>query len=217
MRGCVAKVRASELVSESEERSNPVLRAMLAFQEDVDEVQPRREGRRSFGGSATGHLRKRGANRSTPCASPTAIHHSQARCAGDAVATTCMAGLPNSRLGTPPQLKGRIVRDDFSDDSDDSGLESVVAASRSPQIAPMVKAAPAVAGRPRSGCVGGADVPMATAGWPKARLGPPRLKGGELAPLAAPVSLPTLRPCTPTKLKGRIVRDDFSDDSLDNG
>lgn len=76
MRGCMAKVRASELVSEAEERNSPVLRAFTMLE--------KAERRRKRPSSA---------------------------------ASTTTSSKPHSPV-TVPGNRGRIVRDDFSDDSD---------------------------------------------------------------------------------------------------
>jgi len=89
MRGCLAKVRASELVSEREEEKNPVLRAF-----DVLEVHaraPSNRATRSRGGGGVGSSPKGAGSGSPSPAAPTQL----------------------------PGNRGRIVRDDFSDDSDD--------------------------------------------------------------------------------------------------
>jgi len=87
LRGCFAKVLASELLSEAEELSNPVLRALAAF--DVPRARPR-----------SGQSPRRSAR-------------SQSQ--GEA------ANRPSSRTSTPrlPSALGCVVRDDFSDDSDE--------------------------------------------------------------------------------------------------
>jgi len=86
MRGCLSKVKASDLVSEREEKANPVLRAFTAFtafEERSVKDQPKAgSGVKSPGSSST--------RASTGSQSPAA---------------------------TRP--RGKVVRDDFSDDSDD--------------------------------------------------------------------------------------------------
>lgn len=79
MRGCMAKVRASELVSENEEKTNPVLRAFTML-EKSEKKQKKRPS------------------------SATSARASSKPQSGPAV--------------TVPGSRGRIVRDDFSDDSD---------------------------------------------------------------------------------------------------
>eukprot|EP00438_Fugacium_kawagutii_P008301 Skav206324 [mRNA] locus=scaffold1420:133345:135041:+ [translate_table: standard] len=87
MRGCLAKVRASELVSEKEEKTNPVLRAFTMLEKAEKKQKKRPSSAKSARSSAST------SSRTQPASTP-----------GPAV--------------TVPG-RGRIVRDDFSDDSDD--------------------------------------------------------------------------------------------------
>ncbi|CAE7771642.1 FEN1 [Symbiodinium microadriaticum] len=85
MRGCMAKVRASELVSEREEEKNPVLRAFDVLEVRAPSNRPTRPTSATRSGSSP-----KGRSGSPPAA-PTRV----------------------------PGNRGRVVRDDFSDDSDD--------------------------------------------------------------------------------------------------
>jgi len=122
MRGCFSKVRASDLVSESEVRREPVLRAVAALEEMCDKsveeevkvvlpsrvVSPRTPSSRSGGvvvaSKSPSHAR------SASAASPAV---SRARSPSSAT-----PALPSPGT-SPSRPRGRIVRDDFSDDSDD--------------------------------------------------------------------------------------------------
>lgn len=86
MRGCMAKVRASELVSEREEEKNPVLRAFDVLEVRAPSNRPTRPTSATRSGSSP-----KGRSGSPSPAAPTRV----------------------------PGNRGRVVRDDFSDDSDD--------------------------------------------------------------------------------------------------
>lgn len=83
MRGCLAKVRASELVSEKEEKSNPVLRAFTMLEKSEKKQKKRPSSARS---------------------------------------STSASSKPRSATPAAPAVtvpgRGRIVRDDFSDEED---------------------------------------------------------------------------------------------------
>lgn len=85
LRGCLSKVRAADLVSEAEERLDPVLRAFATLETELAQ-------------SRNGKSRSPRSGMGSPGSSTKA--------------STC--------LPSPPavQHRGRIVRDDFSDDSD---------------------------------------------------------------------------------------------------
>lgn len=110
MKGCLSKVRVSELVSEAEEQRDPVLRAFCAFEPTS----------RGMPGAAEGHS-VHGRERSSeevPMRSPRTLPPLKA--------TPRSPRLPGAPLSPvpPPQRaaakpRGRIVRDDFSDDSED--------------------------------------------------------------------------------------------------
>lgn len=95
MRGCLSKARASDLVSEMEEQKDPVLRAFKAF---AAFEQPQREAQ-----TQPKPTMQRPPSEATQ--SPGASTQ----------ASTCSRSPPVS-VG---KSRGKIVRDDFSDDSDD--------------------------------------------------------------------------------------------------
>lgn len=159
MKGCLAKVRSSELISAAEEKRDPVLRALAAFGEPTSASRsgtPR--GDAASGASRTGT--PRGGNSGTPrsrTGTPRGEGHGSAqkrdRRQGDVRGTptperepgihrhkgefmglpqkapTIRAALPAALGGSTspasrspvvtPRSRGKIVRDDFSDDSEE--------------------------------------------------------------------------------------------------
>merc|ERR1712039_645052 len=93
-KGCFSKVRASDIVSDAEERQDPVLRACVALERDA---RPSSKSRSPRATPQYANLPSQVAQRSTHAA-PAAAH-------------------------VVKQPKGRIVRDDFSDDSDERHIQ----------------------------------------------------------------------------------------------
>lgn len=110
MRGCLAKIRASELLSAAEERHDPVLRA-FALLDDASE-----EG---GSGDSAQHSRNGRLCTSRP-ASTRAPSRKEDQCSFGRIPSS--SGAQAHAAGKSPRSRGRIVRDDFSDDSDD-GLD----------------------------------------------------------------------------------------------
>eukprot|EP00928_Gymnodinium_smaydae_P086858 TRINITY_DN7126_c0_g4_i2.p1 TRINITY_DN7126_c0_g4~~TRINITY_DN7126_c0_g4_i2.p1 ORF type:complete len:873 (-),score=207.14 TRINITY_DN7126_c0_g4_i2:162-2645(-) len=172
MKGCVSKVRATDIISDAEERANPALRALAALEADEDvEVK-----------------------RTRPSRSPSAR--------GSAIGSSSVArGTPRGGAGSSPRL------------------------SAPPRMAPPPRTASAaeshVSGADRGGgsdAVGGAGVPRARGGRggaPSGSLSPPAARAAAVR-LSSPTAATAVRPPTPPALRGRVVRDDFSDDSDDD-
>mmetsp|Transcript_27364 Transcript_27364/g.43835 ORF Transcript_27364/g.43835 Transcript_27364/m.43835 type:complete len:719 (+) Transcript_27364:235-2391(+) len=140
MKGCLAKVRTSELISRAEEKRNPVLAAFATLERDSNSTprggkSPRKTGssprgsrsqptgekassRPSAIGSGSGSVRElpplqheRNSPRNFLSSSKAPAVVPEVPRALAQLASTSPAGTPRSR--------GKIVRDDFSDDSDD--------------------------------------------------------------------------------------------------
>jgi hypothetical protein len=148
MKGCYAKVRASELISAAEEASDPVLRALAAFEAPSGTspatspraVSPRSTTRASNSGtprSSTPTPRRdagmgntRGPAQRGSREAGTHRENAAAHRKGEALAGTkapiiraelppALAGAAGPASQSPRLPRGKIVRDDFSDDSDD--------------------------------------------------------------------------------------------------
>jgi len=171
MKGCLAKVRTSELISAAEEKRDPVLRALAAF--DCASEPHSGTPRGGAVGSSSRSGTPRGGN----------------------------SGTPRSRSGTPRSARGTPSSE-----------------WQPPMGAPRSGHATSSAQQP----VGQGDARGAPAHELEAPL--PRRKG-EL--IGVPHKAPTIRAALPPALggstrpasrspRGRIVRDDFSDDSEDD-
>lgn len=108
-RGCLSKARASELISENEEQKDPVLRAFKAF---ADFEQPMSTKQRlpseaaQRHGKGLAHVRPGSGHGNAALQSP-----------GSSTQASTGSRSPPVSAGTS---RGKIVRDDFSDDSDDN-------------------------------------------------------------------------------------------------
>lgn len=118
MRGCLSKVKACDLISEAEESSDPGLRAFASLGQDKPE--PSRKANTAPPQLAPDPAPARG-GRSPPAFRGAAGHADALRPQGSGVTLkVAQRGPPGSgRPTTPPSLRGRVVRDDFSDDSDE--------------------------------------------------------------------------------------------------
>lgn len=130
MKGCLSKVRASELVSEAEEQKDPVLRAFNAF----EPVSRSPGGQHRHTASGTGavrsgkeHVNRSGRNGMEGCP-PRLPTHPEGRVSPRTLPPlehsprTSPYTMPLDSLGAASPrspARGRIVRDDFSDDSED--------------------------------------------------------------------------------------------------
>lgn len=235
MRGCLGKVQASELISEAEERSNPVLRAVAALGlDDSEDEEAKPKSGRSRGN-------KRGSDKSgvkTPVSSkknnwgvtpPSAASPRVERSSGPGDGATNATPSP-ARPTTPPHLRGKIMRDDFSSDSEEEAPQQPLTpvmsrgqdAVGSPLVSPAVTSPAfrqAETSSPASGSRGGRGRGRGGRGRGGTPLSPtsPTLdrSGRNVMATRSPRSAnrparPTTPPLVPT---GRVLRDDFSEDS----
>jgi len=106
LRGCLSKARASDLVSELEERRDPVLRAFAALE--------------SVG--APDSNRPQDQVQQKPQQQPKSLHVADASGTKSPFSSGSSTQASNgSRSPVAGPVRGRIVREDFSDDSDDDG------------------------------------------------------------------------------------------------
>jgi hypothetical protein len=165
MKGCLAKVRASDLISAEEEKQDPVLRALASFKEPSSSSRsgtPRGGSGTPRGGSGT----PRGSQWQPPgMAEPPSLN-----------------GTPRGRNGSGVKQSGRPG----------------VAGGSSPRDVPAAR---------KGSATGGAGTKTGS----PTKAGKPQTIRAELPPALAGVAAPTSK-----SPRGRIVRDDFSDDSDDD-
>lgn len=141
MKGCLAKVRTSELISRSEEKRDPILAAFTSLERDSGSTprggkSPRKAGSTPRGSRSQPNGEKAGSRPSSGIGSerrgsrelPPLQHErtSPRNYISSSKAPTVIPEVPRalaqmastSPAGTP-RSRGKIVRDDFSDDSDD--------------------------------------------------------------------------------------------------
>mmetsp|Transcript_108427 Transcript_108427/g.188188 ORF Transcript_108427/g.188188 Transcript_108427/m.188188 type:complete len:742 (-) Transcript_108427:77-2302(-) len=110
MKGCLSKVRVSELVSEAEEQQDPVLRAFCAFEPSPRGKPAAAQGRSAHRGDRSNQALSARSPRTLP---PLRSTSRSPRLSGEPLSPVPP---PRSPAAKP---RGRIVRDDFSDDSED--------------------------------------------------------------------------------------------------
>eukprot|EP00929_Paragymnodinium_shiwhaense_P071172 TRINITY_DN36194_c0_g1_i1.p1 TRINITY_DN36194_c0_g1~~TRINITY_DN36194_c0_g1_i1.p1 ORF type:complete len:819 (+),score=160.10 TRINITY_DN36194_c0_g1_i1:285-2741(+) len=171
MRGCFSKVKITELMSAEEEKRNRILKAMSVFSEDDGDeseeearVRPRALPQKTVPTHKDAARRKDNSRSPRHVRSPTSAAattvgsiSSSGRVSERSSSRSPKQGLhshppamefsPRIRQPTPPKHMGRIVRDDFSDSSED---DMPVAQPISPVPRPHIPDRPS-APTPRSG------------------------------------------------------------------
>mmetsp|Transcript_19193 Transcript_19193/g.44672 ORF Transcript_19193/g.44672 Transcript_19193/m.44672 type:complete len:680 (-) Transcript_19193:45-2084(-) len=120
-KGCLAKVRTSDLLSEQEERKDPILRAMaLLDQEEEVEDPADAQGKNSARSQSprTPRKQKAAASRSHSGTSRKSQLPLELRVAADVSPLSTARSLKAAQISPTARGRGQIVRDDFSDDSD---------------------------------------------------------------------------------------------------
>lgn len=232
-KGVLAKACTAELLSEAEMRLDPMLRALSALgsegdddddDEDDDEdgdVQGSARGGGGRGAAAVAPPGGRSRSSRSPrnghrqaakagTSSPSSGSRSHVPSAAPPTAGTSSPVVANQALALTPRTVGKVVRDDFSSDSeneDDKPQRQKVAPPPQPRLQ-LAQAAVHVS-------PAALQQPQAASPWPKkssavvTHRGARALRGSGHGPLVAKVWAPARG--------GRLVRSDFSSDESSDG